>query len=93
MDRLAGKDILADMDHRPLRPSSLNTRRIQLAEAASAFVHGGGDGIEHIAQRSGEVVIAFITADCNDDAAVRLYHEVASIAHRAHANDTASVAV
>jgi len=43
LDRLAGKDLLAELDFRPLRPSSIATRERQLRQFASALVHRGRD--------------------------------------------------
>ena len=43
MDRLAGKDILADLGFRPLKPGSIKTRTRQLHEYISALVHRGRD--------------------------------------------------
>ncbi len=41
--RLAGTDPLEELDFRPLRPSSIATRRRQLIEIISAMVHQGVD--------------------------------------------------
>jgi integrase len=41
--RLAGKDILAELPFRPLKPASLATRARQLQEYVSALVHRGRD--------------------------------------------------
>jgi len=43
LDRMAGKDILADVDFRPLRPRSIETRTMQLRMYISALVHRGHD--------------------------------------------------
>ncbi len=43
LERLAGKDVLADLPFRPLRPASLATRSRQLHEFLSALVHRGRD--------------------------------------------------
>jgi len=43
LDRLAGKDLLAELDFRPLRPSSVKTRQLQLRQFASALVLRGRD--------------------------------------------------
>jgi len=43
LDRLAGKDILADLGFRPLKPGSVKTRANQLREFMSALVHRGCD--------------------------------------------------
>lgn len=43
LDRLAGKDILADLDFRPLRPASLRSRSRLIHEYVSALVHRGRD--------------------------------------------------
>ena len=43
LDRQAGKDILAELDFRPLKAGSLKTRRTQLRQFASALVHRGRD--------------------------------------------------
>ncbi len=43
LDRMAGKDILADVDFRPLRPRSIETRTAQLRMYISALVHRGHD--------------------------------------------------
>ena len=43
LDRLAGKDLLAELDFRPLRPSSIKTRELQLHQFASALVLRGRD--------------------------------------------------
>jgi len=41
IERLSGSDLLADLDFRPLRPSSLRSRAYQLRRFASALVHRG----------------------------------------------------
>lgn len=43
LDRLAGKDIFAELDFRPLKPGSLRTRASQLHQFISALVHRGRD--------------------------------------------------
>ncbi len=43
LDRLAGKDLLAELDFRPLRPASIRTRELQLRQFASALVLRGRD--------------------------------------------------
>jgi integrase len=43
MRHLAGKDILEDVDFRPLRPASIKTRTRQLRQYLSALVHRGRD--------------------------------------------------
>jgi integrase len=43
LERLAGKDLLAELDFRPLRPSSICTRERQFRQFASALVHRGRD--------------------------------------------------
>jgi integrase len=43
MDRLSGKDILAELGFRPLKPGSIKTRRRQLHEYISALVRRGRD--------------------------------------------------
>jgi integrase len=43
LDRLAGKDILAELDFRPLKAGSVKTRACQLREFISALVHRGRD--------------------------------------------------
>jgi integrase len=43
LERLAGRDLLAELDFRPLRPSSIATRERQLRQFASALVHRGRD--------------------------------------------------
>jgi len=43
LDRLAGKDILAELDFRPLKPGSVKTRASQLREFISGLVHRGRD--------------------------------------------------
>jgi integrase len=43
LDRLAGKDIFAELDFRPLKPGSLKTRASQLREFVSGLVHRGRD--------------------------------------------------
>ena len=42
-DHLAGKDILAELDFRPLKPASLRTRTYQLRAYLAALVHSGID--------------------------------------------------
>ena len=41
LDRQAGADLLLEIDFRPLRQSSIETRRYQLHAFVSAMVHGG----------------------------------------------------
>jgi integrase len=43
LERLAGKDLLGELDFRPLRLSSIATRERQLRQFASALVHRGRD--------------------------------------------------
>ena len=43
LDRLAGRNILDDLDFRPLRPASLCTRGFQLRAYLAALVHTGVD--------------------------------------------------
>ena len=43
IDRLAGRDILAELDFRPLRPASMRTRRHEIQAYISALVHRGCD--------------------------------------------------
>src|SRR5262249_35656609 len=43
LERLAGRDLLGELDFRPLRPSSIATRERQLRQFASALVHRGRD--------------------------------------------------
>lgn len=43
LDRLAGKDIFAELDFRPLKPGSVRTRTTQLHQFISALVHRGRD--------------------------------------------------
>ncbi len=43
LERLAGKDLLGELDFRPLRPSSIATHERQLRMFASALVHRGRD--------------------------------------------------
>jgi len=41
--RLAGQDLLAELPFRPVRPSTLERRRFQILQLASALVHRGRD--------------------------------------------------
>jgi integrase len=41
--RLAGQDLLAELPFRPVRQSTLRTRRLQVRQLASALVHRGRD--------------------------------------------------
>jgi hypothetical protein len=41
LDHLAGRDILADRDFKPLRPTSVKNREFQLHQFVSALVHRG----------------------------------------------------
>jgi hypothetical protein len=41
LDHLAGKDILAERDFKPLRPTSVKSREFQLRQFVSALVHRG----------------------------------------------------
>jgi integrase len=43
IERLSGSDLLADLDFRPLRPSSLKKKEYELRQFASALVHRGRD--------------------------------------------------
>jgi integrase len=43
IERLSGRDLLAELDFRPLKPSSLKSREYQLGQFASALVHRGRD--------------------------------------------------
>ena len=43
IERLSGSDLLAELDFRPLRPSSLKKKDYELRQFASALVHRGRD--------------------------------------------------
>ena len=43
LDHLAGRDILAEIDFRPLRPASIRTRTYEIRAYISALVHRGCD--------------------------------------------------